>query len=77
VSDDATNCNVGSDKCKGFTKYNMTLSEVTDEDREKLKAAVSSTVLPEWSKACNQVYPDCSKVWNDTVGKARGFQITE
>lgn len=77
VSDDATNCNVGSEKCTGFTKYNMALSKVTDEDREKLKAAVSSTVLPEWSKACNQVYPECSKVWNDTVGKARGFQIAE
>ncbi len=72
---DAMNCNVGTDPCKDGTKFKMTMVTVSDADAAKVKAAVSSVVLPLWKESCNKVDPTCSESWNATVGKARGYKI--
>ena len=71
----AVNCNVGQDPCEENIKFNMTLVPVSDQDKATLNAAVTETVLPMWAEACRKVYPEGVEIWNETVGKARGFQI--
>jgi TRAP-type C4-dicarboxylate transport system substrate-binding protein len=76
LNGDAINCNTGREPCgTKHAKFNMTLVEVSDADKAKVKEAVNAVVLPTWAKKCNSIYPECSKIWNETVGKARGFQI--
>jgi TRAP-type C4-dicarboxylate transport system substrate-binding protein len=72
---DAINCNLGSDLCKDGTKFKMTLVPVSAADSAKIKAAVTTVVLPLWRDTCNKVDPKCSESWNATVGKARGYKI--
>ena len=72
---DAMNCNVGGEPCKDGTKFKMTLVPVSAVDAAKVKAAVTSVVLPLWKESCNKVDPKCSESWNATVGKARGYKI--
>lgn len=76
LNQDAINCNVGRDPCsEKHTKFNMQLVDVTSADEAKIKEAVSSVVLPAWASKCDNIYPECSAIWNETVGAARGFQI--
>lgn len=72
---DAMNCNVGKDPCTKGTKFKMTMVPVAPADEAKIKAAVSSSVLPLWKETCNKVDPKCSETWNATVGKVRGMKI--
>jgi TRAP-type C4-dicarboxylate transport system substrate-binding protein len=72
---DAMNCNVGKEPCTKGTKFKMTMVPVAPSDEAKIKAAVSSSVLPLWKETCNKVDPKCSETWNATVGKARGMKI--
>jgi TRAP-type C4-dicarboxylate transport system substrate-binding protein len=72
---DAINCNVGKEPCKENTAFKMTMVEVTPADAARVKAAVSSVVLPIWKEACNKVDPNCTKTWNETAGKAAGLTI--
>jgi TRAP-type C4-dicarboxylate transport system substrate-binding protein len=45
VNGDAVNCNVGRD-CKEGVKFNMTLVQVSSQDEQKIKDAVTKVVLP-------------------------------
>ena len=71
---DADSCNSGG-PCKNYKKFNMTLVKPTAEDKAILAEASSSAVLPTWAESCKNVEPNCVQIWNDTVGKARGFTI--
>ena len=75
VNGNALLCNTGSPECVEMNKFAMTLVPVSPEDTAKVNAAVSEVVLPMWKETCNKIYPECTAVWNDTVGKARGFTI--
>jgi TRAP-type C4-dicarboxylate transport system substrate-binding protein len=75
ANDDAMNCNVGKEPCTKGTKFKMTAVAVSAADQAKVKAAVTSAVLPLWKQTCNKVDPSCTATWNATVGKARGFKI--
>jgi TRAP-type C4-dicarboxylate transport system substrate-binding protein len=75
ANDDATNCNIGKDPCVEGTKFNMTLVTVSPNDTAKVRDAVSTVILPAWRDMCNAVNPNCSKIWNDTVGKVTGYEI--
>ena len=75
VNEDAINCNVGREPCKEGVKFKMQLVNVTAEDSNKVKSAVTAAVLPLWKQTCNKVDPKCTDVWNATVGKTRGFRI--
>jgi TRAP-type C4-dicarboxylate transport system substrate-binding protein len=72
---DAMNCNVGAEPCKDGTKFKMTMVAVSEADAARVKASVTSVVLPLWKESCNKVDPKCSESWNATVGKARGYKI--
>jgi len=75
VSGDALLCNTGHADCQKAKKFSMALVSVSQEDLDKIHAAVSEVVLPLWKSTCEKVYPECSSVWNETVGKVRGFTI--
>jgi TRAP-type C4-dicarboxylate transport system substrate-binding protein len=75
VNDDAVNCNVGKEPCKEGVKFKMQLVEVTPEDANRVKSAVTAAVLPLWKQTCNKVDPKCAETWNGTVGKVRGYKI--
>jgi TRAP-type C4-dicarboxylate transport system substrate-binding protein len=75
VNDDAVNCNVGKEPCKEGVKFKMQLVDVSPEDSNKIKTAVTAAVLPLWKQTCNKVDPKCTEVWNGTVGKTRGYKI--
>ena len=76
VAEDATadgiNCNAGRDPCKHGVKARMTVANVTDEDRRRLREAGMKAVLPQWANSCNQKFPACSTTWNSTFGQAIG-----
>lgn len=75
VNDDAANCNVGREPCKEGVKFKMNLVEVTPQDQQRVKTAVTAAVLPLWKNTCNKVDPKCTATWNETVGKVRGYKI--
>jgi TRAP-type C4-dicarboxylate transport system substrate-binding protein len=75
ANQDALDCNTGAESCKDHTKFRMKLVQVSAEDEAKLKGAVTQVILPTWKATCNRVWAECSAVWNDTVGKTRGYAI--
>jgi TRAP-type C4-dicarboxylate transport system substrate-binding protein len=75
VNADAINCNVGKEPCKEGVKFTMNLVPVSAADEARIKTAVTAAVLPLWKQTCNKVDPKCAEVWNNTVGKARGYRI--
>ena len=74
-NDDAVACSTGQENCTDHKKFDMTLVEVTDADRQKIKEIAQAVVLPIWKKTCNAVDPNCSTAWNETAGKAAGLTI--
>lgn len=73
INDDALACNTGQDSCKEGQKFAMTLVPVTDADVARVQQAAAKVVLPDWLARCEATYEGCAKVWNDTVGAARGI----
>ena len=77
TNSDALSCSVGEASCPGgiYTKYDMKLAPVSEADKALVKKISEEKVLGEWGTRCAATYPECVKVWNDTVGKARGVAI--
>jgi len=76
INDDALACNTGQEACADHQKFSMTLVAVSDEDVERVKQASKEVVVPAWMAKCDETYPDCANVWNDTVGAARGLSVS-
>ena len=53
----------------------MTLVEPTAADQAKVTAATLEKVLPDWANSCDEGFADCSRIWNATVGAARGIEL--
>lgn len=73
----AQSCSTGGD-CPDdglYTSYDMTLVPVSDADKATVAGIAATKILPEWAARCEAGYPGCTKIWNDTVGKARGLVI--
>ncbi|MEM9249811.1 MAG: TRAP transporter substrate-binding protein [Pseudomonadota bacterium] len=68
-------CNTGGEGCENYTAFDMTLVEPTPEDQAKVTAATMEKVLPGWAESCNAGFADCTKIWNATVGAARGIEL--
>ena len=68
ANDDASNCNIGKDPCVEGTKFGMTLVTVSPDDTAKIRDAVSTVILPAWRDVCTNVDPNCTKIWNETIG---------
>jgi TRAP-type C4-dicarboxylate transport system substrate-binding protein len=75
ANEDAVACNTGQASCANHKKFSMKVVEITEADREKIKAATKAAVLPIWKKACNDVDPQCTATWNKSAGKAAGLSI--
>jgi TRAP-type C4-dicarboxylate transport system substrate-binding protein len=72
---DALNCSTGSADCQDHTRFNMTLVDVSTEDQQRIKVAAQDVTLPIWARTCNAVDPQCSTVWNETIGQALDLRI--
>ncbi|SDL05619.1 TRAP-type C4-dicarboxylate transport system, substrate-binding protein [Modicisalibacter muralis] len=75
VNDDAIACSTGQPNCQRHTEYDMTLVEIDDSSSQLVRDITETAVLPAWGESCNQVYPECTQVWNETVGEATGYTI--
>lgn len=71
----AISCNTGGDGCENYTPFTMKLVEPTPEDQAKVTAATMEKVLPGWAESCDAGFADCTKIWNATVGSARGIEL--
>ncbi len=75
VTEDGYNCNSGKEPCKhGKKGGKMTVVQISAKDFERMKKAAETVILPNWAKGCDRVDPNCSKVWNETVGKTVGMK---
>lgn len=68
-------CNTGGEGCKNYSKFKMKLVTPTAADKAKVSAAVEAVILPTWKASCQKSYPDCDKVWNETIGAVSGVTI--
>lgn len=75
VEEDGIRCNTGGEPCKYGKKGNMTLIKPSQEDLALMKKAAQDVILSNWAKECNKADPNCSKDWNETVGKVAGIEI--
>lgn len=77
ANDDALACSTGGNCVGGiYTAYKMNLVPVSDADNVKVKKISQEKILGEWAKRCSQTFPDCDKVWNDSIGKALKLNVT-
>lgn len=72
--EDGVRCSTGEDPCEHYNRFDMTPVHGDDSDRDLLSEATSEVVLDVWADAC-QPSAECVKIWNDTVGEARGFEM--
>ena len=70
---DAMNCNTGQEPCELGKPYNLKSAPVSDTDIATVAAAVGSVSLPVWAEQCNAVFPECEKIWRETVGTQLGL----
>ena len=75
ATQDGINCNTGVGRCERGTPAKMKAIPVAAADAARIKAAVEKAVLPKWSADCKRTYPDCARVWNETIGKVVGISI--
>ncbi|MBE0454910.1 MAG: TRAP transporter substrate-binding protein [Roseovarius sp.] len=71
---DAQSCSVGG-ACEEHKPFSMTLVEISAADQAVIAEVAETVVLPIWRDTCNAVDPNCTTVWNETVGAVRGLTI--
>ena len=71
----ATACNTGQAGCENYKPFQMTLVTPTEKDQASVTKATMEKVLPSWAKTCDESFSDCTKIWNKTVGQARGITL--
>jgi len=71
----ATACNTGADACENYTAFDMKLVTPSPEDQAKVTTATMEQVLPGWAESCDAGFADCTRIWNATVGAARGIEL--
>lgn len=77
TNETAQACSTGGTCPEGglYTPYKMTLVEVSEADKAKVAEISNSKVLGAWAQQCETSYAGCTKIWNVTVGAARGLTI--
>jgi TRAP-type C4-dicarboxylate transport system substrate-binding protein len=77
TNEDATNCSIGLPSClrRAHQPYSMTLVQVSEADKARVRQIAEEVVLSDWAQRCARGYPNCAQVWNETVGRARGMAI--
>lgn len=56
-----------------YQSYNLKLVDVSDADLAKLQEITADVIVGDWISRCERTYPECGKVWYETIGAARGF----
>ncbi|MDA0338310.1 MAG: TRAP transporter substrate-binding protein DctP [Proteobacteria bacterium] len=74
ATDTAVACTTGG-PCESeiYGAYDLKLVEVSENDKARLKDIAAKVIVSDWIGRCERTYPDCSQVWYDTVGAARGL----
>lgn len=72
---DAAACNTGKAECSLHSSYQLTEVPVDESSRTLITDIVNKSVLPVWADNCNRGYPECTKVWNETIGSVTGLSI--
>jgi TRAP-type C4-dicarboxylate transport system substrate-binding protein len=77
TNDTALACTTGGDCPAGglYTAYDLTLVPVSEADKALVTEISVEKILPEWAGRCAATFPDCAKVWNETIGASRGLTI--
>jgi TRAP-type C4-dicarboxylate transport system substrate-binding protein len=75
VDEDGINCNTGIGSCKYGKKGKMTLIRPTKADLDMMRKVGQEVILKNWVTECNKLDKNCSKSWNETVGKIIGMEI--
>lgn len=75
VNDDAIACSTGQESCRDHEAYDMTLVEIDEASRQRVSEIAAEAVLPVWVESCEEQYPECGKVWSETIGTASGFDL--
>jgi TRAP-type C4-dicarboxylate transport system substrate-binding protein len=77
TNDTALACTTGGDCPAGglYTAYDLTLVPVSEADKALVTEISVEKILPEWAGRCAATFPDCAKVWNETIGASRGLAI--
>jgi hypothetical protein len=60
---------------KLYKSYNLKLVKLADGDFRRLNTITQNVILGDWAARCERVYPGCTKVWNESVGAARGIKV--
>src|SRR6476469_3303959 len=71
ITAEADNCNTNKQPCTMGKLANTTIVAVKPEEAEAHKKLVEGAVLANWAKRCGA---ECTKEWNETVGKALGLK---
>jgi hypothetical protein len=71
ASDQGIWCSTGDTRCtygekEGVSKGHMKLVPVSEADKKELARIMENAVLPRFATACG---PECTKSWNDSIGK--------
>jgi TRAP-type C4-dicarboxylate transport system substrate-binding protein len=69
---DGIACNIGAPTCVGGRKGHMTQVRASDADARTRRDLLVSSVLPNYIKRCG---PQCTTVWNQTVGSSSGVGL--
>lgn len=72
---DGINCNTGSGPCRYGTAAKMTLIPVKPGDADRMKDAAQKVVLPDWGKDCTKSFPDCPRIWSESIGRVVGMSV--
>jgi TRAP-type C4-dicarboxylate transport system substrate-binding protein len=77
TNDTALSCTTGGECPEGglYTAYDLTLVPVSEADKALVTQVAVEKILPEWAGRCAATFPDCAKVWNETIGATRGLTI--
>lgn len=77
TNDAALACTTGGDCPTGglYTAYDLTLVPLVDADKAQVAELAVTKILPEWAGRCAATFPDCARVWNESIGAARGIVI--
>lgn len=70
---DALNCNSGEQPCTTGKSYDLTSTDPSEADLEKVHDALVNISLPTWAEICDQSTPSCSADWKATVGPIVGL----
>ncbi len=72
--DSSLACFQGAESCT-TRRFAVQVVAPPAADAQRVRDAVTAVVLPTFRDSCNRVWADCARVWNGSIGAARGYTI--